>query len=493
MLTPIAIPPGVYRNGTELQSQGRWYDANLVRWFEGVMRPIGGWAVKSTSAIAAPARGCVSWLDNSEDAWLAVGTYEKLHIMRQDGAVKDITPVGFTSGRQNALVNTGYGGGYYGAGTYGTPRAEAAYILPATTWSLDTWGEYLVGCATTDGKIYQWTLDFTTPTKAAVITNAPIDCQSILVTAERILMALGADGDFRKVKWCDQENNTDWTPTTLNQAGDFDIQTQGRLMAGKRVRGTHLLFTDQDVHSATYIGQPFIYSFERLSNGCGLIGCHSVVVAGDSVAYWMSKSGFWAFDGAVRPLQSDVHDYVFSNINLSQSSKTYAIHIAAFSEVWWLYPSADSNEVDSYVIYNYRENHWSIGSMERSAGTGQSVMQRPLMVGIDGYVYEHEVGLAKDGASVYAESGPVQLGAGEQTMTVRQLVPDEKTQGDVNVSFSSRFYPNAAESTFGPYSTANPTSVRFSGRQVQMKIEQVNLSDWRVGTMRVDVTPAGRR
>lgn len=493
MLTPIALPPGVFRNGTELQAQGRWYDANLVRWFDGVMRPMGGWVQKSTSAVTGKARGSISWLDNGGTAWTAIGTASKLQIMRTDGVLADITPVGFTAGIESTTVYTGYGNGFYGDDTYGTPRAETSSPVPATTWSLDTWGEYLIACSTSDGKIYEWALDFGTPTKAAAVANAPTGNQSALVTSERILMALGAGGNYRKVQWSDQEDNTDWTPSTLNYAGDYELTTTGRLMTGKRIRGTHLLFTDQDVHSATFIGQPFVYSFEKLASGCGLIANHAVTTAADSAAYWMSHSGFWMFDGAVRPLASDVSDYVFRNMNDAQRAKVHAVHISKYSEIWWLYPSASSTECDSYVVYNYRENHWTIGSIARTSGVAAGALRAPLMVGVDGYVYEHEVGLAKGGASVYAESGPVQLGAGEQTMVVRQLVPDEATQGDCRVSFSSRLYPNATESTFGPYSTANPTSVRFSGRQVQMKIEQVTLSDWRVGTMRLDLTPAGKR
>lgn len=514
MLTPIALPPGVFRNGTELQSAGRWYDANMVRWYEGVMRPIGGWRIKSTTAITGLARSAITWQDNAGDAWTAAGTAAKLYVMRADGALSDITPVGLTEGFADETSLVGYGNSFYGSGTYGTPRLETSAPTPATTWSLDTWGEYLVACSNADGKIYEWVLDFLpnatgsmdldfaggtysqvdAPTyRAQEITNAPTGCAAILVTSERILMALGAGGNYRKVQWSDQEDNTDWTPTTLNQAGDFELTTTGQLMAGKRVRGTHLLFTSQDVHSATYIGQPFVYSFEKVGAGCGLIGAMAVTTASSTAAYWMSNSGFWVFDGAVRPLQCDVGEYVFRNMNAAQTSKVSAVHIDKYSEIWWLYPSANSTEVDSYVVYNYRENHWTIGTLARTSGAPAGGLRNPIMIGTDGYVYEHETGLDKNGASVYAESGPVQIGAGEQTMVVRQLVPDEKTQGDVNVSFSSRFYPNAAESTFGPYSTANPTSVRFSGRQVQMKIEQATLSDWRVGTMRLDLVPNGKR
>jgi hypothetical protein len=240
-----------------------------------------------------------------------------------------------------------------------------------------------------------------------------------------------------------------------------------------------------DVHTATYIGPPFIYSFERVGNGCGVIS-KQAVAATDNACIWMSGSGFWIYDGFVKPLKSDVSDYVFSNMNTTQSSKVYCVHNSTYGEIWWFYPSSASNEVDSYVSYNYRENHWAIGTLARTCGTDRGIFNNPIMVSSDGYVYEHEIGFAYDGQTLFAESGPVELGVGDRTMSLTGLVPDEKTAGDVQVRFSTKFYPNSTEYNYGPYSMSNPTSVRISGRQVAAKIEGVRLTDWRVGTIRFD-------
>lgn len=491
-LIPIQLPPGVYRNGTELQSAGRWFDANLVRWFENTIRPVGGWRKRSDTAVTGKARGLLAWEDNDGDPWIAVGTHTKLWVYRVDGTIADITPAGFVAGDADASTKTGYGYAQYGTQPYGVERINLATISPATTWSLDSYGEYLVACSNKDGELYEWQLDFTTPTLAAPIANSPINCKAVMVTSERFVFALGAGGNPRKVQWCDQENNTVWTPTTLNQAGDFELVTAGALMAGKRVRGIHLLWTDDDCHSAQYIGQPFVYGFEKIGSGCGLIGAQAVAVVADTSAFWMSQSGFWVYDGVVKPLQSDVSDYVFRNMNQSQSSKVYAVHNSQYGEVWWFYPSATSNEIDSYVLYNYREGHWNIGQLSRTCGTGTGAFDKPLLVGVDGYLYEHEIGLANTG-DIYAESGPFQIAAGDNIMSVREVIPDELNQGDVALTFSTRFYPNGDEQEFGPYSTANPTSVRFSGRQIKMKLQQSQSADWRVGTMRLDAVAGGRR
>jgi hypothetical protein len=492
MYIPLKLPPGIYRNGTEYQAAGRWYDANLVRWYENTLRPMGGWRKRSASQMTGLCRGFITWRANDAERWIAAGTQSKLYAMNEAGTLKEITPTGITAGIADATTKTGYGYSTYGSFAYGVARPDLGGLIPATTWSLDTWGEYLVACSSADGKLYEWQLGFTTPTLAAAITNAPTGNKALLVTAERILFALGAGGNPRKVQWCDQEDNTVWTPLATNQAGDYELATPGTLLAGKRVKGVNLLFTDVDVHTAVYIGAPFVYGFEKAGSGCGLISAQAVAAI-DTAAIWMSKSGFWTYDGYVKPLPSDVSDYVFSNMNFNQASKVYAVHNSQFGEIWWYYPSSGSNENDSYVTYNYRENHWNIGSLARTAGTDAGVFTNPLLVSSDGYIYEHEVGFAYDSASIYAESGPVQLGNGDNLMSVRQVVPDEQTLGEAVVSFKTRNYPTGAQSTFGPYTAANPTDVRFMARQVNVKVTGAVLADWRIGVMRLDAVASGKR
>jgi hypothetical protein len=492
MYLPIKLPPGIYRNGTEYQAAGRWYDANLVRWYENTLRPIGGWRQRASAQMSGACRGMLTWRDNSANRWIAAGTHTHLYVMNELGTLKDITPTGFTAGVASATVLTGYGTNVYGSFAYGVARPDTGQPVPATTWSLDNWGEYLVACSDADGKLYEWQLGFSTPTIAAAIANAPTGNNALLVTQERILFALGAGGNPRKVQWCDQEDNTLWTPNTDNLAGDYELATPGSLLAGKRVKGVNLLFTDVDVHTAQYVGAPFVYGFEKAASGCGLISAQSVAAI-DTAAIWMSKAGFWIYDGYVKPLPSDVSDFIFQDINLSQASKIYCVHNSKFGEIWWFYPSGGSNENDSYVTFNYRENHWNIGALARTAGTDSGVFAYPLMVSSDGYIYEHEVGFNYDSASVFAESGPVQLGNGDNVMSVLGVIPDEANLGDAVVSFTSRLYPTGTQSSFGPYPAANPTSVRFSGRQVNMKVTGDTLADWRVGVMRLDAVPMGKR
>jgi hypothetical protein len=491
-LVPIKIPAGVYRNGTEYQSAGRWYDSNLVRWFENTLRPWGGWRKRSESQMTGVSRGMLAWRDNSNLRWIAAGTPSKLYAMNEAGTLKDITPTTFTTGITDATIKTGYGYSTYGSFSYGVARPDLGDIIPATTWTMDSWGEYLVACSNADGQLLEWQLGFTTPTKAVAITNAPTSCSAVMTTAERFVFALGASGNPRKVSWCDQENNTVWTPSATNQAGDFELNSVGSLKCGKRVRGINLLFTDVDVHAATYIGLPYVYSFEKAGSGCGVISSQAVAAI-DTAAIWMSKSGFWVYDGYVKPLVSDVGDYIFQNINYNQASKVYAVHNSKYGEIIWFYPSSASNENDSYVVYNYREGHWAIGTLARTAGTDRGVFVNPLMISSDGYIYEHEVGFTYDGAVPYAESGPYEIGSGDNIMSVRRVIPDEQTLGEVVVSFKTRMYPMATETTYGPYAAAQPTDVRFAARQVKVRYTGNVLDDWRVGVNRFDVVAMGKR
>ncbi len=491
-LIPISIPPGVYRSGTELQSTGRWYDTNLVRWTEGAMEPVGGWEVRPISALTGKARSLITWKTNGNIRLMAAGTSSKLYAVTQSNVLVDITPVSFTAGSDNASTGAGYGIGTYGGGFYGTPRPDTGSVTPATTWSLDTWGEYLVGCSTSDGKLYEWQLDFTTPTKAAVITNAPTNCIGLLVSAERSLFALGASGDARTVAWSDLENNTIWTASSTNLAGSIKLQTAGRIITAKRVRGQNLILTDIDAHTLTYVGQPFVYQAEIAGRACGAVSANCVAVL-DNMAVWMGQKGFHVYDGYVKPLPCEVYDYVFNDINADQISKVYAVNNSQYNEVWWFYPSAGANENDSYVSWDYVENHWSIGTLARTAGTDRGVFRNPIMIGTDGLIYDHEVGLNYSGALPYAETGPFQIGQGDQVLYINEIIPDERNLGSVSATFTTRYYPTSAETTYGPYSLTQPTSVRFNGRQIKMRVTTTTPSSWRVGTQRLNAIPGGRR
>jgi hypothetical protein len=541
-----------------------------------------------------------TWESNNGTRYVAAGSYNELFAVVSGGTAYDIAPTDLSTGSESASVNIGYGYGFYGVGAYGTPRPDTGNLVAATTWSLDNWGEYLLACSTADGRILEWQLG--TSSKAAVVANAPTNNLGIIVTEERFVFALGAGGNPRKVAFSDREDNTTWTPASTNEAGDIELQTSGQIETAIRTRGQTLILTDVDAHTARYIGPPYVYSFQRVGTSCGIISRRAAADV-DMGVFWMGNGGFFRFDGnVVSEIPCAVHDYVFGDLNTSQKSKTWAFTNGQFGEIWWFYCSGSSTEIDRYVAFDYKENHWLIGSLSRTSGASRGVFEYPMLMGQDGAMFDHEVGLSyvdtqtytvtvasvgggnrfildgsnypaitlkrgytyvfdqSDGSNsghplafknasdasytsgvtstgtvgnagakttfvvpsdapaslkyyctvhgngmgnnitvidadgVFAESGPFSMGSGDKIMQVTDLIPDEKTQGDVNIKFKSRFYPNATESTHGPFTPANPTAVRFSGRQIRMRIEgDTPYAAWRVGTMRIDAKAGGRR
>ena len=491
-LIPIELPPGLKDNGTDLQARGRWNDANLVRWREGVMSPVGGWTERTTTgaSTSTPPRGAVAWQDNSGDRRVAFGSFDKLYAMTSGNVISNITPTSFTSGREDAVVNTGYGGSTYDTGAYGQARPDDGVYLEATTWALDNYGQDLVGCSSEDGKIVKWPRTGV----AAAISGAPTDCSGLVVTEERFIFALGAGGDSRKVQWCDFEDDTTWTPASTNQAGSQILQSSGSIMLGVSARGQTLIITEIDAHRALYAGPPLVYQFEKVGAACGAIS-RKCAVDTEAGVFWMGQKSFFFFNGStVQTVPCEIRDRIFLNMNNQQKSKIWAMAVSEANEVWWFYPSAGSSEIDQYVSYNFEENHWSAGALARSAGVDRGVFEYPIMFEPeDAEIYDHEVGYNYDSATIFAESGPIYDGSGERLLNVKSIIPDERAQGDVSLTFKSRNYPNSTETSHGPYTLANPTSVRFQGRQVRMRVEGAKATEWRVGVFRADVSQAGRR
>jgi len=492
-LVTLKIPPGLYRNGTIYQAAGRWYDADLVRWFENTLRPIGGWQTMSSTTFSDISRGMHAYYNNSNARRVIVGTTSNLYIYDEGKNRSDITPVGIATGSTDAAANTGYGSQFYGESTYGTPRPDNETYVPCSTWTIDNFGENAIATVTTpgEGKIYYWEND--TAVVAAALTNAPTGNQGALVTDERHILAYGAGGVPRKIQWSSQEAPTVWTPAPTNSAGSFELASEGKVRAGVVVRGQVLILTDTDAHAISYVGSPFYYTPQRAGSNCGIIAPKALAVTG-TAAYWMGEKSFFSYDGGyTEPIKSDVSDAVFNDLNQTQRSKIWAVVNGQYNEIWWFYPSEGSTEIDKYVAYNFLDNTWTTGSMARTSGVDSGVFQNPVWASTDQYLYEQETGFSYGGATPFAESGAISIGAGERMVDVKELIPDESNLGDTSVIFKSRMYPTAAETTSSSYSMANPTSVRITARQVRIKVSGNSSSDWRYGNMRLNVSEGSRR
>lgn len=488
----LGLPPGQKYAGTARQSAGRWRTSNLVRWFEDAMKAIGGWAVRTTSAMTGKPRALIGWRDNSDTRWLAIGTESHLYALSvSETAPHDITPAGFTAGRADAVSGGGYGSGLYGVGTYGSPRIDVAAAQDASMWELDTFGQNLYGVMSDDGKVYKWTLN-TAAVAVALGGTSPTSNSGLITSPEFFLFILGGGGVKRRVQWPDQQSDSTWTPLSTNQAGSYDLSTQGRIMCGRKLRASTLIFTDIDAHIATYLGLPYVYRFDRIGDNCGIIS-RGAVAATDTRAMWMSSTGFFIYDGVVSPVTCEVFEAVFSNLNFTQRSKITAFANSAFNEIWFLYPSMGSTENNSAVVYNLQENHWTMHSLARLSAIDRGIFANPIMANSTGYLYDHETGAAYDGVTPTATSGPLEIGKGDRLIKCREIIPDEATLGQVQVTVIGADSPTGAETTFGPFTPTSFTQARWAARQAKMKVDFLTPAGARWGNPRADIQEGGRR
>lgn len=450
--------------------------------------------------VIGAARSLVTWRDNVGTGWLGIGTTEKLYVYAT-GVLTDVTPAGLVPGQPGSTLENGaYGQGAYGVGPYGTGDPSLVTLTESTVWSLDTFGQYMVGVLPTDGRVVVWEGSVaapaqplnTAPFPGTADASVPLTAYAAFVTPERFLVALGVNGNPRRVQWADQESLTVWAPTALNSAGDFDLSTSGSIRAGRKTRSESLIWTDVDLWGMEYIGTTLVYQFKQLGANCGAIANNSMTIV-DGEAYWMSDAGFYAYNGYVQPIPCDVSDFVFSDFNRTQAAKVNCFSISQFNEIWWLYPSSASTENDRYVSYNRREGTWAIGALDRICGVDRGVLPYPIMVSSDGTVYEHEKGYDHDGQTPYAQSGFMEIMDGDYLAFITRLIPDERNAGDVEASFEVRDYPNSTPTVIGPYSLTSPTDLRVTGREVAVRVTEAEAGDWRVGRFRLKVQPRGTR
>jgi len=494
-LITVDLPPGMFRNGTPLQAQNRWRDGNLVRWVEGALQPQLGWLRRKDIAgadlqVEGAPRAAFIWRDNNHIAYLAIGTSSKLLVLENATTVVDVTPAGLIPGEADSSYADGYGIGDYGMSDYGTPRevdSAAANIIPAAMWTLQNWGENLIACLEEDGKLYEHVAGTSVP--APVIAGAPLGNHAFVVTNERILMALGAENNPRLIKWSDQENNTQWTPSVTNQAGDILLQTNGMILAGRATPNGVIVWTTEDVWIASYLGPPYVYGFQSLAGKATIVSKSAMAVI-DSRVVWMGQRGFWIYDGGLTALSCEVGDDLFNHINVPQISKTWAMVNHGMNEVVWFYPSDASNEVDSYVTWNYAQNFWLNGKLNRTCGVPAGILPNPILLRSDGFVYNHATGYDYEGLTPYVTCWPIEIGNGERQMLIKRIIPDELFQGQVKVRFDTQHYPTKPVKSYGPYTMDGPpVNTRVPGREVAMVFLGHAATSWRVGKFKFDVVP----
>tara|TARA_R110002096_G_scaffold257488_1_gene451158 strand:+ start:12121 stop:13956 length:1836 start_codon:yes stop_codon:yes gene_type:complete len=418
----------------------------------------------------------------------------------------------------------GWGTGTWSASTWGTARTTSNTTIEARQWSLDNFGEDLIATVL-NGGTFKWDLSAGVGTRAVAIPNAPTKSRSNLVsTPDRHLLLFGTQPtiggvnaqDDLLIRFSNQEDIETYAATAENTAGSLRIADGSRIIGATRSRGAIMVWTDTSLHALQFIGPPFTFGLRQLGQNCGLIGQHAAIdINGNS--YWMSQSSFYVFDGSVKKLPCTVEQAVFSNISITASQNAYVGHNDEFNEIIWFYASANATRIDRQVTYNYIENTWWTGSLDRTTWIDREVFQVPIgteylpsasgnvsviqgLTSGASVIYQHETGNDADGSAMTAfiTSGAVGITEGEDFAFVRRYIPDIQNQsGTLNMDLNFLDYPNDTTATTKSSSFTSSTDkvdLRGRGRQFTANIvSNTTGTAWRLGTIRFDIQPDGRR
>lgn len=466
----------------------------------------------------------------SANAYTIVVATAATSTVASGGGASVVAAYQITAGEPINVTGAGWGAGPWSRGAWGSTYSSSVVGTLLRVWSADNFGEDLVACYR-GGPIYYWDASVGTSTRAYNLataggaTDVPTMAFTIATTEDRHLVAFGATifgsatFDPLLIRWSNQEDALNWTPSVTTTAGDLRVPIGSAIMAVQQTRQETLVWTDRSLHSFQFIGPPYTFGLQTIADNVSIIGYNAAVtVAG--VTYWMGRDKFFRYDGRVMPLPCSVQKYVFENIDASQSLQTYAGSNDQFGEVTWFYCSRGSYEPDRYVTYNYLDDVWTIGSMSRTSW--QFCSQRgglPLATTggytTDGTLLTHEVGY--DDASTdspvaidaYIESTDFDIQEGERFAFVDQVIPDidfdRSTVNAPTLDFSIKVR-NEPGRTFGEEDVRAITKtasvdahtaqlwMRLRGRQMAVRVESTELGvAWLLGSPRINVRTDGKK
>ena len=430
------------------------------------------------------------------------------------------------TGADQAITGLGYGAASYQATVcasetrawnQATSTGASDFVSEITQWSLDNWGEDVIANRR-GGPIYYWDTDAsTTPIRSVKVTNSPTTVNSIIISPnDRHLIALGTNefgttaspsGTYNPmvVRWSDQEDRTNWTPSVSSTSGETILTDGTRVVGGVRSRNAINIWTDNSLWTMTFVGPPFTFQFKQAGTNCGLLAPHSGIDY-NGISYWMGYENFYAYDGQVRNLPSTIRRYVFDNLNIDQKDKVFAGINSEFKEIIWLYPSNDSDECDSYVLYSPEENYWAYGTTLWTTFADRTVFGNTITTGTSSggnNLYNNEPVdiFTGNGAGLtsYIQSADFDIEDGNQLMFMDKIIPDfDINTGNIKFSIKTKQYPESTDVTEkGPFAISNTTqkvNVRARGRQGKIRVSCNSTgTKWRWGSLRLAVQPDGGR
>lgn len=444
-----------------------------------------------------------------------------------------------------AITTLGYGWnvGTWGRGTWGTGTAYPV-ALQQRDWWFDNFDNDLV-MNYRNGEGYWWVRGTTDDPTNALNTRAirladyataegfdpnavPSKIMQLLVSQQdRHLIAFGAvpfgstnplDFDPMLIRWADQDTPGDWTPTTTNSAGDLRVSRGSRIVRAIPTRQEILIWTDSHLFTMQFLGTTDVFGLQEYADNISVMSPRAMASAAN-VTYWMGQDKFYAYTGRVETLPCTLRNHVFNNFNQQQAEQVVCGTNEQWNEIWWFYPTADSDYNNAYVVYNHLERIWYYGYLPRTAWLDTSIRYYPQAANTysnsgsaNGYLYAHENGIDADGAPMdsYIQSSDFDLEDGDQFMLTRRLLPDVSFSGstagapEVTFTMRPRNFPGSAysadsadtqrviETPIGRYT--DQVFVRARARQMAIKIRSQNLGvQWQLGAPRLDARPDGRR
>lgn len=501
---PLQLQPGVVADDTDF-SNGGWADASGVRFRSpspgklALPEIVGGFEKLSTTALTGVCRTIFEWSDGDNLKNFVFGLHNGLTVW-QAGELADITPSsGFTAGQINGSGGSGYGTAGYGQAPYGEPSTDDYYAL---TWSFGTrsFGELY---ANPRGQgIFKWDNDTGTP--AALLADSPAQCNFLSVAFTDQVMAFGCTdvgGQFNAscIRISDTEDPTEWTPGTANNAQQYYLSGNSRIVGARPIGRYYHVWTANQLHFGTYSTG---WDFEPVSTGCGLAGPNAAVVV-DGVSYWISPDlQFWVcpLGGQPTVLKCPIRTDFVENAAIGQNDKIVASYIAEVGEICFDYADKrDGYEVSRRLQYSVQEGVWSrTNTNPRTAFVGAS--PNPVGTSYEGTIYWHERGKSADGGPLPAmlKTGGQYMDPAERVMLLRGMWPDFRDQtGPIWLTIYSRFYPQDAPVEHGPFTIApgvDKVDFLVTGRIFEFEFTSNSApSSWRMGKPSFDAQVVGQR
>ena len=451
-------------------------------------------------------------------------------------------------------VGLGWGAGGWGVVGWGnaSPITATGVGQQLQLWSNDNFGQDLI-IAPRGGAIYYWQAANGVGSRAVTLkalANAssfsqqfvPNNTYQVLSSAiQRFVICFGANSydpndantafDPMLVRWSDQENPYQWVPEVTNQAGEFRLSSGSNIIDAVATRQEILVWTDSALYSMQYLGPPYVWGFQILMDNISIMSPNCAITV-NNITYWMGTDKFYMYSGRVETLPSALRQFVFDDINKSQSFQVTCGANEGYNEVWWFYCSLNSSVIDRYVVYNYLDRVWYYGNLNRTAWLDSGIRPNPMGAftnGVDdlgnptGRIVFHEVGnddisgLGAVPITAYVQSSDFDIGDGHNFGYIWRMIPDVNFNGS-NVNqpsvvmelqprqFAGSAYGTPANSTttslnnfitFPQYTVQQFTEqvyTRVRARQMAIRISSDSLGvSWQLGAPRIDIKPDGRR